>query len=161
MYPRPMKFLTSRSASAVVLIALAISAPAAEVQQKAAAARPHLTVYKSPTCGCCAKWVEYMEANGFTAAVTNMPDVSPIKMKHGVPPRLVSCHTTLVGGYVVEGHVPVEDVRRLLKEKPAIVGLAAPGMPAGSPGMDVPNSPPYDVVSFDKDGRTRVFASHK
>ena len=90
-----------------------------------------------------------------------MPDVTPIKTKHGVPARLASCHTTLVGGYVIEGHVPVEDIRRLLKEKPAIVGLAAPGMPAGSPGMDVPNSPPYDVLSFDKDGRTRVFASHK
>jgi hypothetical protein len=82
-------------------------------------------------------------------------------MKHGVPARLASCHTTLVGGYVIEGHVPLEDVRRLLKEKPAVVGLAAPGMPAGSPGMDVPNSPPYDVLAFDKAGATRVFATHQ
>jgi hypothetical protein len=156
-----MTSFTSRSIRAVVVAALVLSAPAAYGQQKATPAKPHLTVYKTPTCGCCGKWVEYMQANGFTAAVTNMPDVTPVKTKHGLPPRLTSCHTTLVGGYVIEGHVPVEDIRRLLKEKPAIVGLAAPGMPAGSPGMDVPNSPPYDVISFDKDGRTRVFANHK
>ena len=160
MYPRLMKF-TVRSARAALLVVLALSAPSAHAQQKPATARPQLTVHKSPTCGCCGKWVEYMQGNGFAATVTNMPDVTPIKTKHGVPTRLASCHTTLVGGYVIEGHVPVEDIRRLLKEKPAIVGLAAPGMPAGSPGMDVPNSPPYDVISFDKNGQTRVFASHK
>jgi hypothetical protein len=156
-----MLFFTSRSARALVLAVLALCAPVVYGQTKSAPAKPHLTVYKSPTCGCCGKWVEYMEANGFTATVTNMPDVTPIKMKHGLPPRLASCHTTLIGGYVIEGHVPAEDIRRLLKEKPAVVGLAAPGMPAGSPGMDIPNSPAYDVVSFDKDGRTRVFANHK
>ena len=161
MYPRRMKVLTVQSARAVLLVVLALSAPVAHGQQKATAAKPQLVVYKSPTCGCCGKWVEYMQAKGFAATVTNMADVAPIKTKHGVPSRMSSCHTTLVGGYVIEGHVPVEDIRRLLKEKPAIVGLAAPGMPAGSPGMDVPNSPPYDVVSFDKDGRTRVYASHK
>jgi len=161
MYPIGMLSFTARSLRALLLVALALSMPAAAAQDKPAAARPNLTVYKSPTCGCCGKWVEYMQANGFTAAVTNLPDVSPMKTKHGVPARLASCHTSLVGGYVIEGHVPVEDVRRLLKEKPAVVGLAAPGMPAGSPGMDVPNSPAYDVVSFDKDGHTRVFATHK
>jgi hypothetical protein len=156
-----MRSLFAHSTRALLLVVLALSAPAAHGQQKSTPAKPQLTVYKSPTCGCCAKWVEYMQAKGFAATVTNMADVTPIKMKHGLPPRLASCHTTLIGGYVIEGHVPVEDIRRLLKEKPAILGLAAPGMPAGSPGMDVPNSPPYDVVSFDKDGRTRVFASHK
>jgi hypothetical protein len=148
-----------RSAHLVLVAALALGAPVLHAQ-KPAAAKPHLTVYKSPTCGCCAKWVDYMNANGFTSEVTNMADVTPIKIKHNVSPRLASCHTTLVGGYVIEGHVPVEDVRRLLKEKPAVVGLAAPGMPAGSPGMDVPNSPPYDVLAFDKAGTTRVFATH-
>lgn len=128
---------------------------------KATPAKPHLSVYKSPTCGCCAKWVEYMEANGFTASVTNMPDVTPIKVSNGLPPHLGSCHTTLIGGYVIEGHVPVADIRRLLKEKPAIAGLAAPGMPAGSPGMDVPNSPPYDIIAFDKSGRTSVYSTQK
>jgi hypothetical protein len=129
--------------------------------QKSAAAAPQLSVFKTPTCGCCQNWVEYMKANGFTAKVTNMPDVSSVKMQNGLPPRLASCHTTLVGGYVIEGHVPVEDVRRLLKEKPAgIAGIAAPGMPAGSPGMDVPNSPAYQIIAFDKTGRTSVYATH-
>lgn len=156
-----MTFFSPRVA--VLAVALACSSPVAHAQQKpAVAAKPHLTVYKSPTCGCCTKWVEYMQANGFTAAVTNMPDVTPVKIKHGVPRQLGSCHTTLVGNYVIEGHVPVEDVRRLLKEKPSnLIGLAAPGMPAGSPGMDVPNSPPYDVLAFDKNGGTRVYATHR
>lgn len=155
-----MKLLI-RSVHGVLVAALAMSVPILHAQQKPAAAKPHMTVYKSPTCGCCTKWVEYMQANGFASDVTNMADVTPIKIKHNVPPRLASCHTTLVGGYVIEGHVPVEDVRRLLKEKPAVVGLAAPGMPAGSPGMDIPNSPPYDVLAFDKAGTTQVYASHK
>ena len=101
-----------------------------------------------------------MQANGFTATTTEMADVTPIKTKHQVPVQLQSCHTSLVGGYVIEGHVPAEDIQRLLRERPAVVGLAAPGMPAGSPGMDVPGSPPYQVLSFDKDGRTKVFATH-
>ena len=145
----------------ILALALLLAAPV-HAQQMAASAKPHMLVYKSPTCGCCTKWVEYMQANGFTAAVTNMPDVTPVKITHKLPPRLASCHTTLINGYVIEGHVPVEDVRRLLKEKPAnVLGLAAPGMPAGSPGMDVPNSPAYDVVAFDKAGGTRVYATHK
>jgi hypothetical protein len=148
--------------SLFLAVALAMASPAAHAPQKTAADKPHMLVYKSPTCGCCAKWVEYMQANGFTAAVTNMPDVTPVKITHKLPPRLASCHTTLINGYVIEGHVPVEDVRRLLKEKPAnVAGLAAPGMPAGSPGMDVPNSPPYDVLAFDKAGATRVYATHR
>src|SRR4029079_3263014 len=95
------------------------------------------------------------------ATTTNMADVTPIKAQHHVPSALHSCHTAIVGGYVIEGHVPPEDVRRLLRERPAIVGLAAPGMPAGSPGMDVPNSPAFDVIAFDKAGNTKVFAHHK
>jgi hypothetical protein len=134
---------------------------AASAKQMAAAAKTPVSVYKSPTCGCCGKWIEHMQANGFAATTTNLPDVGPIKAKHGVPSALHSCHTSLVGGYVIEGHVPAEDIRRLLREKPAIVGLAAPGMPAGSPGMDVPNSPSYDVIAFDKAGNTKVFATHK
>jgi hypothetical protein len=154
-----MLSLTRRAGIVALLLVTAVS-HSAVAQTKAAAAKPHLTVYKSPTCGCCGKWVEQMQASGFTATVTNMDDVSPIKTKHGVPSRLASCHTTLVGGYVIEGHVPAADIKRLLREKPAIAGLAAPGMPAGSPGMDVPNSPPYDVVAFDKAGKTHVYATH-
>ena len=143
------------------MIAAVAMSHAAFAQTKAAPAQTQVAVYKSPTCGCCGKWVEHMNANGFAATTTNMPDVAPVKTKHGVPAHLYSCHTSLVGGYVIEGHVPAEDIRRLLREKPAIVGLAAPGMPAGSPGMDVPNSPAYDVIAFDKAGKTTVFASHK
>jgi hypothetical protein len=127
---------------------------------KAPAARTAVAVYKSPTCGCCGKWVEHMQANGFAPTVNDMPDLSAVKTKNGVPEKLTSCHTSIVGGYVIEGHVPAEDIRRLLRDKPAIVGLAAPGMPAGSPGMDVPGSPAYDVISWDKAGRTKVFATH-
>ena len=148
-----------RTAAITILTAAALASTAPHAQVKAGADR-QLRVYKSPTCGCCANWVRYMQANGFTATTTEMTDVTPMKVQNGVPSRAYSCHTTLVGGYVIEGHVPVEDIRRLLKEKPAIVGLAAPGMPAGSPGMDVPNSPPYDVVAFDKAGKVSVFATH-
>ena len=148
----------SRTAAAIVA-AVSLTAGMPASQARAAAAR-QLHVYKTPTCGCCGNWVRYMQAHGFTATTTDMPDVTPVKIAHHVPAAAASCHTTVVGGYVIEGHVPVEDVRRLLKERPAIAGLAAPGMPAGSPGMDVPNSPSYDVVAFDKNGKTTVFATH-
>jgi hypothetical protein len=146
---------------AVLLAAVALSHTAvAQTKKAAAAAKPRVAVYKSPTCGCCEKWVEHMNASGFAATATNLPDVTPVKTKNGVPAALHSCHTSLVGGYVIEGHVPADDIKRLLKERPAIVGLAAPGMPAGSPGMDVPQSPAYEVVAFDKTGKTYVFAKH-
>jgi len=153
--------MTRRSlrTAAIALLVAGLAATAPRAQTKAGAT-PQLRVYKSPTCGCCANWVRYMQANGFTATTTEMTDVTPMKVQNGVPARAYSCHTTLVAGYVIEGHVPVEDIRRLLKEKPAIAGLAAPGMPAGSPGMDVPNSPSYDVVAFDKAGKVSVFATH-
>jgi hypothetical protein len=130
-------------------------------QAKSAPAKTPITVYKTPTCGCCAKWVEHMEANGFKATVVNMPDTADERTKHGVPARLGSCHTAVAGGYAIEGHVPAADVKRLLHDKPALAGLAAPGMPAGSPGMDVPNSPPFDVIAFDKQGKTTVYATHR
>lgn len=161
MYSNLEMFLFTKRARrvAVLLAAVATSHPAFG-QTKPAPVTPHVAVYKSPTCGCCGKWIEYMQANGFTTTTTNMADLSPIKIKNRVPAQLQSCHTSLVGGYVIEGHVPAEDIRRLLRERPAIVGLAAPGMPAGSPGMDTPHAPPYDVLAFDKDGRTTVFATH-
>lgn len=123
---------------------------------------PLVDVYKSPTCGCCSKWIDYMRANGFTVRTTDVGDLSKIKSARGVPDAAQSCHTAIVEGYVVEGHVPAADVRRLLKEKPAVVGIAAPGMPVGSPGMETPYVKPdkYDVVSFDKKGATTVFAKH-
>jgi hypothetical protein len=154
MWLRPL-----HTVATTLLTALALTAGAPHAQVARGADR-QLRVYKSPTCGCCANWVRYMEGNGFTASTTNVADLTPIKVRNNVPSPLASCHTTLVGGYVIEGHVPVDDIRRLLQEKPAILGLAAPGMPAGSPGMDVPNSPAFDVIAFEKNGKTSVFARH-
>lgn len=122
-----------------------------------------IAVVKDPGCGCCANWIAQLEKAGFKATVTESRDIDSIKDSKGVPKTARSCHTGTVGGYVIEGHVPVADIRRLLKEKPAIAGLAVPGMPAGSPGMEVPSGQvdPYDTIAFDKAGKTRVFASHR
>jgi hypothetical protein len=119
-------------------------------------------VFKTPTCGCCAKWVEQVRQSGFATKAVDLPqaDVTAVKTKHNVPRALHTCHTALVAGYVIEGHVPVADIQRLLKQRPAVVGLAVPGMPIGSPGMEGPNPQPYDVLTFDKQGATKVFATH-
>jgi hypothetical protein len=126
-------------------------------------ALPVVDVYKSPTCGCCSKWVEHLRASGFTVRTTDTEDVASLKASHRVPRQVQSCHTALVDGYVIEGHVPATDVQRLLAERPVITGLTVPGMPVGSPGMEVASgkTEPYDVVAFDKSGTTRVFASHR
>jgi len=139
-----------------LLASLLWMAPLASAQETAPA--PLVKVWKTPTCGCCGKWVRHMEAAGFRIESTDVDNVDPVKTANGLPLKLASCHTALVGGYVVEGHVPAADVRRLLREKPAILGLAAPGMPAGSPGMDVPGSPPYEVLAVAKDGSTSVWS---
>lgn len=117
-------------------------------------------MFKTATCGCCAKWVDHLKANGFATTATNVEDVSVIKTKHNVPRAVHSCHTALVGGYVIEGHVPASDIKRLLKERPAISGIGVGGMPAGSPGMESPTPQRYDVLSFDKQGQTRVYSTH-
>jgi len=118
-------------------------------------------VFKTPTCGCCHLWVKHLEQNGFTTKVTDMDDLSAVKRKHGVPARATSCHTAVVNGYVLEGHVPAAEVKKLLIERPAIAGLAVPGMPVGSPGMEVGSTvQPYNVLSFDKAGETKIFASY-
>ncbi|MFV2059976.1 MAG: DUF411 domain-containing protein [Gammaproteobacteria bacterium] len=126
-----------------------------------AAPLPEVTVYKSPTCGCCSKWVSHLKQNGFRVNAIDVKDVVPYKIKNNVTQKLSSCHTALVGGYVIEGHVPAKDILRLLKEKPAVKGLAAPGMPMGSPGMEMGDKKDaYNVVSFDEKGNTKVFSSH-
>lgn len=128
------------------------------------AAKTVIQVYKSPTCGCCKAWVDHIRAAGFQAEVFDVSDadLQARKAKLGVGPKLASCHTAVVNGYVVEGHVPAADIERMLREKPAIAGLAAPGMPMGSPGMEMPGgrADSYDVVAFTKAGTTRVFAHH-
>ncbi|MCU7812820.1 MAG: DUF411 domain-containing protein [Candidatus Thiodiazotropha sp. (ex Notomyrtea botanica)] len=117
-----------------------------------------LVVYKSPTCGCCAAWISHMEQNGHQVKVHDRNDLPTIKRQFGVPEHLQSCHTAMVEGYVIEGHVPAEDVERLLKERPAVNGLTVPGMPMGSPGMEGHRKDPYDVLTFKRNGNTDVFA---
>jgi hypothetical protein len=144
----------ARTAAACLVVVLAAAVGFAQTPKPVA-----MTVYKSPTCGCCAKWVEHMRANGFEATVSDMPDVTPVKDKQGVPTTLRSCHTALVGGYAIEGHVPADLVKKLLKEKPAAAGIAVPGMPMGSPGMEGATKDTYNIVLFDKAGKTSVYAT--
>lgn len=118
-------------------------------------------VYKDPTCTCCGKWVMHLQREGFAATATDVRDITAIKVQHHVPSQLQSCHTALVAGYVIEGHVPASDIHRLLKERPMIVGLTVPGMITGSPGMEGPNGKPYDVLAFDAEGKTRVYSTQK
>jgi hypothetical protein len=150
--------------AAIPLFALAVPLGAAVVS-----ANTHghvepvsITVYKSPQCGCCKTWVEHLRKEGFAVTANDVDDMAAIKTKLGVPASLGSCHTAIVGGYVIEGHVPGADIRKLLAEKPKVAGLAVPGMPVGSPGMEMPGMPAdkYEVIAFAKDGKNRVFASH-
>ncbi len=123
---------------------------------------PLMTIYKSRTCLCCEKWVDHVKAAGFRAAVHDRDPMDPVKDDLSIPRHVRSCHTALVGGYVIEGHVPAADVKRMLKEKPKFMGLAVPGMPVGTPGMDQPGVPaePYHVVAFQKAGATSVYAKY-
>jgi hypothetical protein len=118
-------------------------------------------VYKDPTCGCCGLWVAHLRARGFAPTVTDTPNMTQVKDRSHIPAQLRSCHTALVGGYVIEGHVPAADVQRLLTEKPKVLGLAVPGMPVGSPGMEGPGGRPYDVVTFDAAGKTTVYSTQQ
>lgn len=130
------------------------------VATPAAAGEPTLVVYKTPSCGCCRGWVKAMESSGFKVEVHDLDDLAATKHAAGVPDELQACHTARIGGYVVEGHVPAEDIRRLLAERPDIAGIAAPGMPMGSPGMEGAYKDRYDVITFGGNGRQAVFASH-
>ena len=121
-------------------------------------APPRMVLYKSPSCGCCKAWQDHVQKAGFVVEAHDVPDVDPYKAKHGVPLLLSSCHTGIVGGYAIEGHVPADLIQKLLKERPKVVGLAVPGMPMGSPGMEGPTKEAYDVLAFTKDGKTSVYA---
>lgn len=138
------------------------NAVSATSSQQSGSAFPVVEVYKDPNCGCCLKWVEHLRQAGFTVRATDTNDLGAVKDAHGVPAQVESCHTALVAGYVVEGHVPADDIVRLLRERPAIAGIGVAGMPIGSPGMEVPGTKAqqYEVAAFDKDGRTHVFARH-
>lgn len=122
---------------------------------------PAVTVYKSPTCGCCGDWVTHLRDNGFPVDVKARSNLRPLKQQVGVPDDLAACHTAIVGNYVVEGHVPAGEVKRLLREKPNLHGISVPGMPVGSPGMERGDRvEPYNVVGFTKQGDTSVFAEY-
>ena len=151
-----MKKLTRRGAIAVGIGLVAAAGAASLLWVPDDAQGAEVTVYKSPECSCCGGYVEHLRTSGFSVRVIEMENVSPIKERHGVPDDLWSCHTSRVGGYVVEGHVPLVAVRRLLAEKPAIKGIALPGMLDGSPGMPGPKTEPFVIESFG-DGAPKVF----
>ena len=124
-----------------------------------------VTVWKTPTCGCCKDWVIHMRKEGFNVVTNDVPDTAPIRQKLGLPAKFGSCHTAQVGGYVIEGHVPASEVKRLLREKPAAIGLTVPGMPLGSPGMEMKGEmtgtrDAYDVMLVTRDGGSRVYESY-
>jgi hypothetical protein len=138
---------------------LAIAAGALVLGSAANAAA--LTVYKSASCGCCGKWVEHVEKHGFTVTVVNVDDVMAVKSKAGIPDNLASCHTSKIGGYVIEGHVPAADIKKLLAEKPKAKGIAVAGMPMGAPGMEHgDHRQPYNTMLLKSDGSTAIFARH-
>jgi hypothetical protein len=124
----------------------------------AESAGPVVTVYKDPGCECCARWVKHLTTNGFSVKVLNTSNVDEIKRTVGVPTALYSCHTGVVGRYVVEGHVPADLIRKIIAEKSPALGLAVPGMVTGSPGMEGDHADHYDVIAFDRDGKSRVYA---
>ena len=119
-----------------------------------------VVVYKDPSCECCGSWARHMRQNGFAVTVNNVDDMDPIKRKAGIPEAMESCHTAYISDYLIEGHVPAADIKRMLSERPDIKGLAVPGMPLSAPGMDSPEREPYSVLAFDAKGGARVFASY-
>ncbi|MBD2256306.1 DUF411 domain-containing protein [Pseudanabaena sp. FACHB-2040] len=117
-----------------------------------------ITVYRDPTCGCCHQWIEYLETQGLQVTDQLHEDMATLKQQYGIPADLTSCHTAKVEGYVIEGHVPADDIRRLVAERPEVVGIAVPGMPVGSPGMESGNRrDAFSVVSFNQAGQTAIF----
>jgi hypothetical protein len=151
---------TKASPQPTAVAAERITLPAAE--QNNAPDEKAVTVYKSPTCGCCTMWEEHLTKAGFKVTSNKTENMAEIRKQYGVPEKAQSCHTAVVGGYVIEGHVPAADIEKLLKTRPRIAGLAAPGMPPKSPGMQPEGEKPsgYDVLSFDKNGQTTVFTSY-
>ena len=153
---KPMLWLLMGSAITSLAIMGVWLSPSQSAQAEA------IKVYKSATCGCCKKWISHLESNGFEVDAEDRKDLPSIKQELGIAQNQQSCHTAKIGGYFIEGHVPASDIERLLAEKPDIAGLAVPGMPVGSPGMEVPGrkADSYKVYAVDKQGNTRVFSSY-
>jgi hypothetical protein len=148
----PMKFtLAAQSVFSLLVLCSSLTAAA-----------PEVSVFKTRTCGCCGKWVDHMKANGFNVKVTEVPSTAEYRAKYGVPQRLQSCHTAVIDGYSIEGHVPAADVHRLLKSRSKVKGLAVPGMPVGSPGMEQGTTrQAYSVISFDEKGGMSEFQKYE
>jgi len=144
------------------LLFAAMAAVALMVSPVDQALASEVIMFKSPSCGCCTDWAVHMRQAGFTVIEHKKDNMNAIKSRLGVPEKLASCHTAFIDGYVIEGHVPADDIKQMLKEKPQITGLAAPGMPMKSPGMQKPGLPPkaYDVLSFDKNGNVQVYKQY-
>ena len=149
-----MKRRTLLQGAGLVLLSSLLAPMAAHANRKT-----RITVYKTPGCSCCHDWITHLEANGFEVLANDVPNTAPYRERHGVPKELGSCHTGLVDGYTLEGHVPASEIKRLLAEKPKARGLAVPGMPVGTPGMEVEGTrrDAYDVLLFADDGRRSVF----
>jgi hypothetical protein len=143
----------------LVAIVLALTIGAVSVFLKSQSNATTVTVYKNPSCGCCNKWLDHLREHGFQVTAHNTSNLTQIKVKYGVPHVLSSCHTAIVDGYVAEGHVPADIIQRLLKERPKVVGIAVPGMPIGSPGMEGDHGEPYDILTFDREGKAQVYTS--
>lgn len=153
-----MKF--SRRHFLQVLAALGV-VPSVQAQY----ALPRIEIWKSPTCGCCKDWISHLQVNGFSVQTHDVPSTAPVRARLRMPEQYGSCHTASAGGYVLEGHVPAREIKRLLNEKPAALGLAVPGMPVGSPGMDGPEyrgrRDPYDVLLITADGSARSYQAYR
>jgi hypothetical protein len=144
-----------------VIFSIVVIVVAGFVVMKNVSAEPEMTVYKSPTCGCCGKWITHMEENGFKVNAVDVLEMNIVKQKYGINRELASCHTAIVDGYFIEGHVPAGDVKRLLSEKTDVLGLSVPGMPVGSPGMEMGDRfDNYDVLAINKNKSTQVFNSY-
>jgi hypothetical protein len=153
-----MNMITRRSLLAMPGAAVLASAMHTNAD---AAAPPEIKAYRNPGCGCCQKWAMGLQADGFIITMTDDPELDKRRAAAGVPLELAGCHTAILGEYVIEGHVPSEDIVRLLKEKPQALGLAVAGMPMGSPGMETGGQKePYDVMLFTADGASKVYAKH-
>lgn len=139
------------------ILSRAMLAGALGIPLLASAAAPVIAVYKSAACGCCTEWIKHLQANGFRVKAVDVANPSDYRAKAGIPEHLGSCHTALIGGYAIEGHVPAKEIKRLLAEKPKAKGLAVPAMPMGSPGMEGPRKDPYDVLLVQANGRTKVY----
>ena len=143
------------------MLTMLAGAPLALVSMRAQSAAPAVSVFKLAECGCCDQWAEHLRKHGFAVSVRALPDLTPVRAKYGIPNIFGTCHMALVDGYAIEGHVPAADIHRLLRSKLKVAGLAVPGMPAGSPGMEGPRGEPYDVLAFDRNGATRIYARYR